>query len=214
MNCSKESMTLYAVTDRHWLGEKTLVQAAEECLKGGATFLQLREKHLDKVRFLAEAIALKKLAQKYGVPFVVNDDVEIALACGADGVHVGQDDMESGMARAKIGPGKILGVSAHSVEEARRAVERGADYLGVGAVFPTGTKDDATYLSYDELKAIRAAVSVPVVAIGGISAANIAALSGTGIDGVAVVSALFAQPDIERAARELKKLALEAFYHV
>ena len=214
MKCSKEQMTLYAVTDRRWLGEKTLYAAVEECLKGGATFVQLREKELDRTRFLAEAAALKALVRKYGVPFVINDDVEIALACGADGVHVGQEDMESGAARAALGRDKILGVSVHSVEEALKAQACGADYLGAGAVFSTGTKENASCLSCETLKAICDAVSIPVVAIGGINGENIARLRGTGIGGVAVVSALFAQKDIEDAARKLKNLSQEVFYNV
>ncbi|MDY3868635.1 MAG: thiamine phosphate synthase [Pyramidobacter sp.] len=214
MKCSKEQMTLYAVTDRRWLGEKTLYAAVEECLKGGATFVQLREKELDRTRFLAEAAALKALVRKYGVPFVINDDVEIALACGADGVHVGQEDMESSAARAALGRDKILGVSVHSVEEALKAQACGADYLGAGAVFSTGTKENASCLSCETLKAICDAVSIPVVAIGGINGENIARLRGTGIGGVAVVSALFAQKDIEDAARKLKNLSQEVFCNV
>lgn len=209
MNCDKKDLLLYAVTDRAWLGDKTLAQQVEESLKGGATMVQLREKHLDRETFKTEALELKELCRRYSVPLIINDDVELALEIGADGVHVGQEDLEAGRARALLGPDKILGVSAHSVEEALRAQEAGADYLGAGAVFPTDTKDDVSVLPYERLKDICAAVDIPVVAIGGIGTHNILRLSGSGVAGVAVVSAIYAQPDVERAARELKALAEE-----
>ena len=203
----EERLRLYGVTDRSWLGSQTLAEQVEACLRGGATILQLREKALDKADFLREAHEIKKLCKKYGVPFIVNDDVEIALACDADGVHVGQKDMEAGAVRERIGPNKILGVSAQTVEQALLAQERGADYLGAGTVFPTSTKPDADFVSRETLKAICSAVEIPVVAIGGIGRKNIMQLAGTGIQGVAVVSALFAQSDIEAAARELGALS-------
>lgn len=209
MNCDKKDLLLYAVTDRAWLGDKTLAQQVEESLKGGATMVQLREKYLDRETFKTEALELKELCRRYSVPLIINDDVELALEIGADGVHVGQEDLEAGRARALLGPDKILGVSAHSVEEALRAQEAGADYLGAGAVFPTDTKDDVSVLPYERLKDICAAVDIPVVAIGGIGAHNILRLSGSGVAGVAVVSAIYAQPDVERAARDLKALAEE-----
>lgn len=209
MKCDKTDLLLYAVTDRAWLGDKTLVQQVEESLRGGATMVQLREKRLDRARFQAEALELKALCARYRVPFLINDDVELAAAVGADGVHVGQEDLEAGQARAKLGPDKLIGVSAHTVEEARRAQAAGADYLGVGAVFPTGTKDDVDLLSYRTLKAICAAVDIPVVAIGGIGPHNVMELAGSGICGIAVVSALYAQPDVERAARTLRALTEE-----
>ena len=209
MNCDKKDLLLYAVTDRAWLGKKTLVQQVEESLKGGATMVQLREKHLDRETFKTEALELKELCRRYSVPLIINDNVELTLEIGADGVHVGQEDLEAGRARALLGPDKILGVSAHSVEEALRAQEAGADYLGAGAVFPTDTKDDVSVLPYERLKDICAAVDIPVVAIGGIGTHNILRLSGSGVAGVAVVSAIYAQPDVERAARELKALAEE-----
>ena len=209
MNCDKKDLLLYAVTDRAWLGDKTLAQQVEESLKGGATMVQLREKHLDRETFKTEALELKELCRRYSVPLIINDNVELALEIGADGVHVGQEDLEAGRARALLGPDKILGVSAHSVEEALRAQEAGADYLGAGAVFPTGTKDDVSVLPYERLKDICAAVDIPVVAIGGIGTHNILQLSSSGVAGVAVVSAIYAQPDVERAARELKALAEE-----
>lgn len=205
----KETMLLYAVTDRAWLGESTLYEQVEAALKGGATFIQLREKNLGYDEFLKEAAELKKLCAEYRVPFVINDNVDIALECDADGVHVGQEDMEAGAVREKIGKGKILGVSAATVEEAILAEKRGADYIGVGAVFPTSTKSDAADVPYDELKAICDAVEIPVVAIGGISSENTLLLKGSGVDGIAVVSAIFASEDIEGAARELRKKSEE-----
>ena len=204
MNCSRESLLLYAVTDRKWLapGER-LADKVSEAIDGGATFVQLREKHLDSDAFIAEARELKELCVARNVPFVVNDDVSIAMECGADGVHVGQSDMEAHDVRALIGDGMILGVSAQTVEQAVAAEKCGADYLGVGAVFPTGSKDDADAVSLDTLRAICAAVSIPVVAIGGITLANLPSLSGTGICGIAVISAIFAQEDIRAASASL-----------
>lgn len=204
----KNSMLLYAVTDRYWLGEETLLSQVEKAIKGGATFIQLREKNLDHDSFLKEAIEIQKLCKQYKVPFVVNDDVDIALTMDADGVHVGQSDMEAQDVREKIGPDKIIGVSAQTVEQAVLAEKRGADYLGVGAVFPTGSKDDADDVSFDTLKAICQAVSIPVVAIGGISRNNVMELKGSGIDGIAVISAIFAQKDIEKATAELRDLTV------
>ena len=208
-NCDKKDLLLYAVTDRTWLGDETLYQQVEKTLKGGATFIQLREKHLDDAAFLKEAVELKELCRRYHVPFVINDNVEIALRMDADGVHVGQSDMEAGNVREKLGPGKIIGVSAQTVEQAVLAEQRGADYLGVGAVFPTGSKDDADDVSHETLKAICEAVSIPVIAIGGISRNNVMELAGSGICGIAVISAIFAQPDIEAATKELRTLTEE-----
>ena len=208
-NCDKKDLLLYAVTDRTWLGEETLYQQVEKTLKGGATFIQLREKHLDDAAFLEEAVELKELCHRYHVPFVINDNVEIALKMDADGVHVGQSDMEAGNVREKLGPDKIIGVSAQTVEQAVLAEQRGADYLGVGAVFPTGSKDDADDVSHETLKAICEAVSIPVIAIGGISRNNVMELAGSGICGIAVISAIFAQPDIEAATKELRTLTEE-----
>ena len=205
MKCDKKDLLLYAVTDRHWLNGETLCSQVEKALKGGATFIQLREKSLDEETFFKEAVELQKLCKEYQVPFVVNDNVDIALKMGADGVHVGQSDMEAGDVRKKLGPDKIIGVSAQTVEQAVLAEKRGADYLGVGAVFPTGSKDDAEDVSFETLKAICEAVNIPVVAIGGINRNNVAELAGSGIDGIAVISAIFAQEDIEAAARDLRK---------
>lgn len=210
MKCAESDLLLYAVTDRAWLGGRTLAQVTEEAIQGGATFVQLREKELDKGHFLAEALEMRNLCRSHGVPFVVNDDVEIALQSDADGVHVGQSDMEAGDVRAIIGPDKILGVSVQTVEQALLAQRRGADYLGVGAVFPTGSKADAAEVSRETLRAICDAVTIPVVAIGGICAGNVHQLRGTGICGVAVISAIFAAPDIRRAAALLKEKTEEA----
>jgi len=207
MKLDKKDLLLYAVTDRSWLDGETLESAVEKALKGGATFMQIREKELDAEKFLVEAKKIKELCKKYHVPFVVNDNVDIAIAVDADGVHVGQNDMEAGNVRELIGRDKILGVSVQTVEQAVLAEKRGADYLGVGAVFPTGSKADADYVSRDTLKEICEAVNIPVVAIGGINRENIMELSGSGICGVAVISAIFAQTDIEKAAAELKKLS-------
>lgn len=199
----RTDMRVYAVTDRHWLNGETLYSQVEKALEGGATFIQLREKKLDEESFLKEAIEIQKLCKKHHVPFVINDNVDIALKINADGVHVGQSDMEAGDVRAKLGKDKIIGVSAHTVEEALTAQKKGADYLGVGAVFPTSSKDDVSVLSLETLKAICHAVSIPVVAIGGISRDNIDNLYGSGIDGVAVISAIFGQKDIKKATKEL-----------
>lgn len=200
-------MRLYAVTDRAWLSHQTLKEQVEEALKGGATCIQLREKELDELSFLEEAEELCALCRAYHVPFIVNDNVKIALACGADGIHVGQHDMQAGDVRKAIGDNMILGVSAQTVEQALEAERNGADYLGVGAVFATSTKLDADAVSHETLREICRAVSIPVVAIGGISKENIMQLSGTGVDGVALVSAIFASGDIENTCRELRALS-------
>lgn len=205
MKFCKEDLLLYAVTDRTWLGEETLYSQVEKALSGGATWVQLREKHLDNDHFLQEAIEIQSLCRKYHVPFVINDNVEIALEMNADGVHVGQNDRNAGTVREMIGPDKILGVSAETVEQAILAEQRGADYLGVGAVFPTGSKDDAENVSYDTLRAICEAVTIPVIAIGGITKENVYELKGSGIVGIAVISAIFAKPDIKTATSELKE---------
>ncbi len=209
MNCTKEDMLLYAVTDRAWTGEKTLLEQVKEALDGGITFLQLREKELGEEEFLREAEDIKTLAAAYHVPFIINDNVELALAIGADGVHVGQEDMEAGKVREKLGPDKIIGVSAHSVEEAVKAEKSGADYLGAGAVFSTSTKGDAGALSMETLKAICSSVSIPVVAIGGIKEENILSLKGTGVAGAAIVSGIFARKNIREACVRLRSLAKE-----
>ena len=212
MKCAEEYMRLYAVTDRAWVGGQTLYQQVESALKGGVTCVQLREKELDEEAFLKEAFELHDLCKKYNVPFFINDNVDIAIQCHADGIHVGQEDMAAADVRAKVGPDMLLGVSAHSVEEARLAVAHGADYLGVGAAFSTHTKTDVDVLPEGELKKICDAVDVPVVAIGGIHKDNILQLKGSGADGVALVSAIFGAEDIEAECRELKALAEQIIY--
>ena len=202
-NVKPEELLLYAVTDRYWLGDETLYQQVEKTLKGGTTFVQLREKKLDEDNFLKEAIEIKELCRKYNV------NVDIALKMDADGVHVGQSDMEALDVRKLLGPDKIIGVSAQTVEQAVLAEKHGADYLGVGAVFQTNSKDDADFVSYDTLKAICEAVSIPVVAIGGITKDNIISLKDSGICGISVISAIFAEKDITAATKVLKERTLE-----
>ena len=202
---SNNYLELYAVTDRHWLGNQTLLEQVQEALDGGATCIQLREKQLDDKTFLQEAIEIQKLCKQYQVPFIVNDNVEIAKDMHADGIHVGQSDMEALDVRKALGNDVILGVSAQTVEQAKKAEAHGADYLGVGAVFPTGSKDDAEDVSYETLKAICEAVSIPVIAIGGITQDNVKELAGYGIVGIAVISAIFAQQHITQATKDLKQ---------
>lgn len=204
----RKSMLLYAVTDRMWLKKgESLVTVAERVLENGATFLQIREKDLDEAAFEAEASELRSMCERYHVPFVVNDSVEIALSCQADGVHVGQSDIKGRDIRAMIGPDKILGISAGTVEEAVAAEKAGADYIGVGAVFGTSTKKNARTMTLEKLREISSCVNIPVVAIGGINADNVMQLAGSGVDGVAVVSAIFAAEDPGRATAELLKMA-------
>ena len=210
MKLQSKDMRLYAVTDRAWATDSdALLRQVESAIDGGATIVQLREKHLDEASFLAEAEAFVALCRRKGVISIINDNVDIAAKTGADGVHVGQSDLAAGRVRELLGPDKLIGVSAHTVEEALAAQAAGADYLGTGAAFVTGTKTDAKPISRDTIRAICAAVDIPVVAIGGITRENIRELSGCGLDGVAVVSALFAQRDVARSARELKALADE-----
>lgn len=203
----KKALQLYAVTDRHWLNGRRLADDVERALRGGATFVQLREKDDMKLghdAFLREAAEIKALCRRYKVPFVIDDDVDLALEIGADGVHVGQSDMETGLVRSRLGKNRIIGVSTQTVEEALLAESRGADYLGVGAVFPTGSKADASEVSMDALRAICKAVSIPVVAIGGITEENVMELAGSGIVGISVISAIFSKEDVEGATRALK----------
>ena len=206
----KDSMLVYAVTDRHWLKDgETLRVTTEEALKVGATFVQLREKDGDRETILSLGRELKELCEEYKVPFVLDDDVALTEELDADGVHVGQSDRPASEVRRLIGPDKILGVSAQTVEQALQAENDGADYLGVGAVFATGSKDDADDVSHDTLEAICRAVKIPVVAIGGISKNNILKLKGRGLAGVAVISAIYAQEDITAATAELRELSAE-----
>ena len=207
MKCAEEYMRLYAVTDRAWVGGQTLYQQVESALKGGVTCVQLREKELDEEAFLKEAFELHDLCKKYNVPFFINDNVDIAIRCHAEGIHVGQEDMAAAQVRQRVGDGVMIGVSAHTVQEALDAVAHGADYLGVGAVFATHTKTDVSEMPRQTLLDICNAVDVPVVAIGGIHKENILQLKGTGVDGVALVSAIFAAKDIEAECRELRALS-------
>lgn len=207
MNITREQLRLYAVTDRTWAtDEGALFRQIEDAIDGGASIVQLREKHLDEAAFLAEAERFTALCRRRGAVSIINDRADIALKSGADGVHIGQEDLAAVDARRILGPGKIIGVSAHSVEEALRAQAAGADYLGVGAAFVTGTKADARPISRETIRAITAAVDIPVVAIGGITRENILELKNCGLDGAAVVSALFAQGDVRAAAAELRRL--------
>lgn len=209
MKCDKKTMLLYAVTDRAWVGKQSLYEQVEAALKGGVTCVQLREKKLDDESFLREAMKISALCKQYKVPFFINDNVEIAIKCHADGIHVGQKDMKAAQVRRKVGNDMMIGVSVHSVDEALEAVKNGADCLGVGAMFATSTKADAAVLSKETLRDICAAVEVPVVAIGGISKSNITQIAGTGVAGVALVSAIFAADDIENECRMLRKLSEE-----
>ena len=209
MNCTAEMLRLYAVTDRAWVGKLTLPQQVEAALKGGATCVQLREKNLADSSILAEAREISALCKQYRVPFILNDNVALAAQCGADGVHLGQEDMDPAEARRILGPDAIIGVSAHNVAEAKAAVAAGADYLGCGAMFATTTKTNVTALPKETLRAICAAVPVPVVAIGGSSKQNLLSLAHCGEAGVALVSAIFAAEDIEKECRELRRLAAQ-----
>ncbi len=210
----RKAMLLYAVTDQSWLKEgQTLLCVCEDVLSNGATFLQIREKDLDSDAFETEAAKLKELCARHKVPYVVNDSVEIALAIDADGVHVGQSDIKGRDIRSIIGPYKILGISAGTVDEAIAAEAAGADYIGVGAVFGTSTKKNARNLTVEKLREISSAVSIPVVAIGGINAKNLMELSGSGVDGIAVVSAIFAAENPGKATAQLLELAKEMVSH-
>ena len=203
MRLDKKHMLLYAVTDRAWVGTKSLYEQVKEALENGVTCVQLREKELNESDFLKEAKQISTLCKEYKVPFIVNDNVNIAIACKADGIHIGQEDMELTNVRKLVGEDMIIGVSAHTVEEAIKAQEGGADYIGIGAVFATSTKTDVDILSFETLRSICEAVDIPTVAIGGIKKDNICKLKGSGIDGVAVVSAIFAAKDIATATKEL-----------
>ena len=209
MKCDKEMMRLYAVTDRAWVGRHSLYEQVEAALKGGVTCVQLREKELSQEDFLAEAMEISSLCKKYSVPLFINDNVDVAIACHADGIHVGQSDLETSQVRQRVGDNLMIGVSVHSVEEALEAVKQGANCLGVGAMFATSTKTDVAVLPMETLRAICDAVEIPVVAIGGINRNNIPRLSGTGVDGVALVSAIFGAEDIEKECKQLRRLAEE-----
>ena len=207
---NQQQLKLYAITDRSWLkpGE-TLTEVVETLLKAGVTCVQLREKEAEDAFILQEAQELNALCRRYGVPFLVNDRPDLAQIVGADGVHVGREDTGLTEARKQLGVNAVLGGSAHTVEEALLAEKQGADYLGVGAVFPTSSKSDVGEMSYETLKAICKAVSIPVVAIGGISGENVGKLAGSGICGVAVISAIYAAKDVKAAAADLKATVKE-----
>ena len=202
---NKDALSLYGITDRYWLNGRPLMHDVQLALEGGVTMIQLREKNLDEESFYREAIEIKELCKKFHVPFIINDNGELAKKVDADGIHVGQNDMAAQDVRAIIGPDKILGVSTQTVEEALLAQKMGADYLGVGAVFPTGSKDDCWVLSHDLCREICSAVTIPVVAIGGINLGNISKLSGLGFSGISLISAMFGQSDIKSAAMKLKE---------
>lgn len=203
MNIDKKTLRLYAVTDRTWLDGRTLYDDVENALKGGVTLLQLREKNMSTEDFINSAKEIKSLCEKYNVPLIINDNVDVAKAVNADGVHIGQNDMPAHEARKILGENKIIGVTAKTVEQAQKAEKDGADYLGSGAIFSTTTKGDAKKMDMQTLKSITSSVNIPVVAIGGIDGDNVLQLKGTGIVGVAVVSGIFAQDDIETATKDL-----------
>lgn len=207
MKFDKKALLLYAVTDRTWLNGKTLAEQVEQSLRGGVTMVQLREKELDREHMRSEGLELKKICRRYGVPLLINDDVQLAWEINAAGVHVGQEDMEAARAREILGPDKIVGVSAHTVEEALAAQEAGADYLGLGAAFPTGTKTDVDVMSEEVMREICERVNIPCVAIGGIGPDTVLKLTGRGLAGISVVSAIYAQDDIQSASAELRALA-------
>jgi thiamine-phosphate diphosphorylase len=207
MRLDKKYMQLYAVTDRAWTGNKTLYEQIKEALENGVTCVQLREKNLDEASFIEEAKKISVLCRQYNIPFIVNDNVNVAIASNADGIHIGQEDMGLKDVRKIVGENMIIGISAHTVEEAKFAQENGADYIGIGAVFETSTKNDVEVIPYEKVKSICDAVDMPKVAIGGINAENILKLKGSGIDGVAVVSAIFGAKDIGKATKELYTLS-------
>ena len=201
--------TLYLVTDRGLLQGRSLEKAVEEAILGGVTLVQLREKDIDTRDFYNIALKIKAITSKYNVPLIINDRGDIALAVDADGVHIGQSDMEAKIVRKLIGEEKIIGVSARNLDEAMEAEKQGADYLGVGAIFGTTTKKDAKNVSIEELKRIKSTVSIPVVAIGGISKENVSLLKDTGIEGISVISAILAEENIKEASKNLKHLFLK-----
>lgn len=207
MKFHKDMLLLYAVTDRAWIGKQTLLEQLEDALKGGVTIVQLREKKLDEESFVREAIQAKELCYRYGVPLIINDNVDVALKSGADGVHVGIEDAPISEIRKRVPDGFIIGATCKTVEQAKTAEEAGADYMGVGAVFPSPTKTNAIRISNTQLQEICSSVSIPAVAIGGISHDNVLEIKGSKVSGVAVVSAIFGEEDIETATARLKEKA-------
>ena len=204
MKFDKKDLLLYAVTDRRWAKDKTLCEQVKEALEGGVSLVQLREKDLSYSEFITEAFEIQKICNEFQIPFIINDNLKVMLDVNADGIHIGQEDMDASVVRKRIGNDKILGVSVQTVEQAMEAEKNGADYLGVGAVFPTGSKDDASDVDLETLKNICEAVRIPVVAIGGIGLHNMKELKGSGIAGIAVISAIFSKKEIKEAAEELK----------
>jgi len=211
LKLDKKTMRLYAITDRHWLNGESLIKQVEDVLKAGATFLQLREKDFTHTEMVNEAKEIKKITDKYNVPFVINDDILAAKEIDADGVHIGQSDMEYSKAREILGPDKIIGISAGNVQEAITAEKMGADYIGVGAVFHTSTKKDAKDMSRETLLAIANSVNIPIVAIGGITYDNMDYLKDTGVHGVAVISAIFGSGNPGKATEKLFSKTKEVF---
>lgn len=207
MNFTKEQLNLYLVTDRHWLANRNLEDDVEKAILGGITMVQLREKNLDNESFIKLAKKVKQVCHKYKVPFIINDNLEVALAVDSDGIHIGQDDLPANLVRQKIGPNKILGVSVHNLDEAIAAKNAGATYLGAGAMFSTTTKDNTTNLSIEKLQTITTNINIPVVAIGGINYDNCLSLKNCNLAGIAVVSAIMAATNISEAASKLKKKA-------
>lgn len=207
MNFTKEQLNLYLVTDRHWLANRNLEDDVEKAILGGVTMVQLREKNIDNDSFIELAKKVKQVCNKYKVPFIINDNLEVALAVDSDGIHIGQDDLPASLVRQKIGPDKILGVSAHNLDEAIAAKKAGATYLGAGAMFSTTTKDNTTNLSIEQLQTITKNVDIPVVAIGGINYDNCLSLKNCNLAGIAVVSAIMAATNISEATSNLKKRA-------
>lgn len=203
MNKNKIDYTLYLCTDRNLMSTKTLEEAVEEAILGGCTIIQLREKNCSSLEFYNIANNIKKITDKYKIPFIINDRIDIALAVDADGVHIGQNDLPVSVVRRIIGEDKILGVSASNIKEALKAVKDGADYLGVGSIYATSTKEDATVVTFEELKNIRDKVQIPIVAIGGINKDTISNFKNIKLDGVAVVSAVISSKNIKKSAEEL-----------
>ena len=207
MQFNREQLLLYAVTDRTWVGRQTLLEQIEDALAGGASVLQLREKELDEAAFLQEAIQVREICHRHGVPLIINDNVDVALKAGADGVHVGIEDAPVAEMRRRVGADFIIGATAKTVEQAQLAERSGADYLGVGAIFPSPTKRSAIRITNAQLREICASVSIPAVAIGGINLENAREIRGCGVQGIAVVSAIFAAQDIPTATAALLRAA-------
>ena len=205
MKFDENTLLLYAITDQAWVGKRTLLEQIEDALKGGVTIVQLREKELDEDLFVEEALQVRALCHKYNVPLIINDNVEVALKSGADGVHVGIEDTPVKDIRRRVPPDFVIGATCKTVEQAKKAEAEGADYMGVGAVFPSPTKGNAVRITNEQLREIVSSVSIPAVAIGGISYDNVCEMKGSSVSGIAIVSAIFGAEDIEKAAMLLKE---------